>query len=1078
MAEKTFVFEIEISGSKQSVETIKGIQDALKKLRESRKEAEIGSEAYKKITDEIQRTEGALKKLAAEQKKTSALAAVNSAVPNSYKQWQAEVKLLNSQLEDLSETDLKGTAGQTTIKRINELQEKLKGFDANIGKFQRNVGDYSNGVLKALGQSRLGARIDAISQQFGALGSVVAGAGVAGAVVAGVIKIGQAVGAMVKEFDEAKKAVETFGEGTVENAQKASEGVLATSKTFGVSAEQISKAAQQLAIQGGTSFEEALDKINNGLVNGQEDAGKYLETIAEFPKQFSAAGNASEEYSQKQRAALERNKQLAAAQGELSKSFARLSETLAPAIDAVKTAGTKALTFLLDFWNGLAGAFTSGYEGLKSLANETVAFFERATSTITGGLYGVSAAEQDARKRRKEEQDAQLASDKAVADRLEQEAGARFKRLKKGLGDSFGELTEEQRLQFKTYSALAKLQAEQAGKQAGEAADLGFKAGLASLPADIRAQFDDNRKVLTDEQKKAQEEASKQRAAAAEKERAERKQKAEQLKKDQTDFEKDFLNRQKQDAEILLDLTRELYTAQRELIKSEYDKQIATENAKLNDANDARTKAYKKKEEELIATEQRAVELYGAGSEKVRQVISENETFLLNLRSQYNAITEAETQAHNDRITAINKQAAEDRATEQLNALEKDLEGLRNRYSKAEALQSEADRTELLQMRGLGAAKEQIEIEDLNNRREAIRKEIERLDAEDVKTAQATGGLAGLTDEQKKQLQAEKDARVLERKKLNNDLLEADIEFEEQTTENAKKAAEDRTKLLQETISGTLEFAGKGIAVFADFQKSLSDAALKQLEEQAKGRESAIKDLEEKKATEIGLQAEATQQQIDNETKALEELNDRKKKIDEEQKKATKARAIAESIINTAVAVTKVIANPVLAAITGVLGAIQTAAIIAQPLATGGLVTPYEGISGGAVNRSPNAPKSKAGDEVLAYLSTGEVVLTKQQADLIGAPTLASAGVRGFAGGSPSTDIRPNPAIFTTQASGANTNASQVAQVISEQVTQAVMPYVIQVVNEKITKLEVTIDPRTVSTAQKIQTKLDNNTKL
>ena len=62
------------------------------------------------------------------------------------------------------------------------------------------------------------------------------------------------------------------------------------------------------------------------------------------------------------------------------------------------------------------------------------------------------------------------------------------------------------------------------------------------------------------------------------------------------------------------------------------------------------------------------------------------------------------------------------------------------------------------------------------------------------------------------------------------------------------------------------------------------------------------------------------------------ELDKKREEIELKQARRRKAQAIIDSIINTAVAVTKVAANPALAIAVGILGAIQTGLIIAQPV--------------------------------------------------------------------------------------------------------------------------------------------------
>jgi hypothetical protein len=81
---------------------------------------------------------------------------------------------------------------------------------------------------------------------------------------------------------------------------------------------------------------------------------------------------------------------------------------------------------------------------------------------------------------------------------------------------------------------------------------------------------------------------------------------------------------------------------------------------------------------------------------------------------------------------------------------------------------------------------------------------------------------------------------------------------------------------------------------------------------------------------------------------------------------------------------------------TGVLAAAQVATIAAQPLATGGVV----GISGRRVTDGQNMPTRSNGDNVLATVKRGEVVLNqRQQSALGGAGTFRSIGVPGFADG-------------------------------------------------------------------------------
>ena len=127
----------------------------------------------------------------------------------------------------------------------------------------------------------------------------------------------------------------------------------------------------------------------------------------------------------------------------------------------------------------------------------------------------------------------------------------------------------------------------------------------------------------------------------------------------------------------------------------------------------------------------------------------------------------------------------------------------------------------------------------------------------------------------------------------------------------------------------------------------------------------AEKDYEEQKAfIEGSIAGEGAKAKMMEEIEAT-----RAKKVSEIKRKeaiANKARAIFDSIINTAVAVSASIANPILAAVIGGLGAAQTALIASQPipmLAKGGLATaPTMAVVGDNKN-------AKVDPEVIAPLS-------------------------------------------------------------------------------------------------------------
>ena len=86
----------------------------------------------------------------------------------------------------------------------------------------------------------------------------------------------------------------------------------------------------------------------------------------------------------------------------------------------------------------------------------------------------------------------------------------------------------------------------------------------------------------------------------------------------------------------------------------------------------------------------------------------------------------------------------------------------------------------------------------------------------------------------------------------------------------------------------------------------------------------------------------------------------------------------------------------------GIIGAAQTALIAAQPLAEGGVVGKLgddivQFADGGRVTSKGNIKPLSNGDNVLATLKTGEIVLNKEQQGRIGYSALKAAKIPNFA---------------------------------------------------------------------------------
>lgn len=219
--------------------------------------------------------------------------------------------------------------------------------------------------------------------------------------------------------------------------------------------------------------------------------------------------------------------------------------------------------------------------------------------------------------------------------------------------------------------------------------------------------------------------------------------------------------------------------------------------------------------------------------------------------------------------------------------------------------------------------------------------------------------------------------------------LEKFKEFEEQKTEDTKKSEEQRNSIRDIAIQGTVSAAKKVTELLGVLQKQATEKELNEIntreERQLREAELLGKTEEQKQAIrdKFAAEREALERKAASERKAI---------------------AIGEAVIDIAGAVLNALNSPApanfgLAITAGVLGALQLAIIAATNFANGGLVTPVK-LGNGKIVNSPNIPQMENGDNILATVKTGEVILNeKQQAALGGYETFKRIKVPGFSSG-------------------------------------------------------------------------------
>ncbi len=156
---------------------------------------------------------------------------------------------------------------------------------------------------------------------------------------------------------------------------------------------------------------------------------------------------------------------------------------------------------------------------------------------------------------------------------------------------------------------------------------------------------------------------------------------------------------------------------------------------------------------------------------------------------------------------------------------------------------------------------------------------------------------------------------------------------------------ETREKVAEGMRSGIDQF-GQYVGASVNIMSSIYDLQLAKIDEwHSKKTEKENKAYEEElERINSTIESEIEKKRMietleESHQKKMDSINEKARKKEEKAKKTMKKVKIAESISNTAVAVSQALPNLVLAGIVGAAGLVQTAAIAAQPYEKGGVIT-------------------------------------------------------------------------------------------------------------------------------------------
>ena len=304
---------------------LKANSEEQKKLNKAEEEGTISAKNLVSQRSELLAKEKELKTAKAELNKViSNEEKMNQAAEGSYKKLSLQLELLKKAYKELNEVEKNGEEGKTLSDEISKLDAHLKDLAADMGEFQRNVGNYAiaqgkysetiqqklfgligisedtGNSLVALGQKG-GAGFSALTtkvQSFGkamltllANPAVLAMLGIAGTAVAFKWIYDYNVG-----LAEATKLTHQFTGATGDMLKNQRNEVSALADMYGKDFQEVLISTNALAKQFGISFDEAFGYVKDGFVSGADVTGEFLDNVKEYPAYFKEAGISASQF--------------------------------------------------------------------------------------------------------------------------------------------------------------------------------------------------------------------------------------------------------------------------------------------------------------------------------------------------------------------------------------------------------------------------------------------------------------------------------------------------------------------------------------------------------------------------------------------------------------------------------------------------------------------------------------------------------------------------------------------------------------------------------------------------------------
>lgn len=305
MAENVEILDIDLSQlneeTEQTTKTLKDLRNEVKALREQLNNTTIGTEEFEKTLGDLE---------AKQQELASVTKSTNKAMAGSYEDLSQQMSALKKEWKATADVTERTEIGA----KINDLNNQLKAMDAEIGNFQRNVGNYQsafeglNVSIKDTADATQG-----ITSMFSSAVMVMGSMGLESEETSKVLKKMQMAMVLTRGLKDLEKGKSLF-----EKLTKTVKGTSVVQKLFNTELATTTTETQALtgaqtantvATTGATAATKAfrtalistgigaivvavgalianLDKLTSMFESNKADADKYKNTLSELNEQF------------------------------------------------------------------------------------------------------------------------------------------------------------------------------------------------------------------------------------------------------------------------------------------------------------------------------------------------------------------------------------------------------------------------------------------------------------------------------------------------------------------------------------------------------------------------------------------------------------------------------------------------------------------------------------------------------------------------------------------------------------------------------------------------------------------------